>query len=670
MFKQLQYTLQLALLFSVTTPVLAVQLDTLAPPPVRVVDELGINVATGQPVQSLTTVSIGAERGLSHDMRVYTNHLDGKKSLVQAYIDKYAGNARYVKVSNNDAYLRSDEKGILTPQVYSSLVDDGNHLWLMRVFGPAGSHEFMLNSDGASFTPVGDLRHSLRHEIRDGRSTLIWRTPEGIESLYWATTGGNTLGESGVSGKRDLRAVIYPDGFKLTIEEGAVTTNTGFMLKYGLPKYGEGNSRWVLNPNYIAGINLAVQHCASARGSACDTDGWPTARFGWPPGAPESLFNSEGMKNIIKVTDQHGGITEYHYETHNICRFSEVDGAGVSQWCLERNPGDNRFSPRLVAVKSAHSSTPDFRYTYKNDGRFTGATSDLGLMGIALVQTYWDVHTKEGVLTKGVHQNRSVGYGKPWEINQAGDYARGGVGVARVEMSASFPNVFQYVSSTKDGNFYFEINARNFVTSHVGPSGLRKHYSYDHRGNLHAITANGVTVMQALYPASCTNANFRYCNKPVWVKDGKGAQTDYSYHVASGQVASVTGPAVSANGVSTRPATRYQYTQKYAYYRKHSDSVERADSPLWLPASEFHCRTTNANPSGCDGGELDTVRTHYYYGPQDGSPNNLLLRGKSVTAEGDVGVVSTRVTCYAYDNAGNRIAETLPKGASVLESCP
>lgn len=290
MIKKLQYTLQLTLMLSIPTAVLAVQLDTLAPPPVRVVDDVGVNVATGQPVQSLDTVRIGGERGLSHDIRVYANHLDGTKSFVQGYIDKYAGNARYVKVSKYDAYLRQDEKGILTPQISDSLADDGNYLYLMRVFGPVGSQEFRLSSDGTTFTPVGDLRHSLRHEIRDGKSTLIWRTPEGIESIYWAETGESTLGESGVSGKRDLRSVIYPNGFKLTIEEGAVTTNTGFMLKYGLPKYGEGNYRWSLNPNYIAGINLAIQSCSPARGSPCDTEGWPTARFGWPTGAPESFF--------------------------------------------------------------------------------------------------------------------------------------------------------------------------------------------------------------------------------------------------------------------------------------------------------------------------------------------------------------------------------------------
>ena len=78
-------------------------------------------------------------------------------------------------------------------------------------------------------------------------------------------------------------------------------------------------------------------------------------------------------------------------------------------------------------------------------------------------------------------------------------------------------------------------------------------------------------------------------------------------------------------------------------------------------SEESYCRTSAATSSGCTQSN-DEVIIGYDYGPV-GSANNLSLRGMVVTAEGQ----SLR-TCYAYDDLGNRISETLPKAA--LSSCP
>jgi YD repeat-containing protein len=58
----------------------------------------------------------------------------------------------------------------------------------------------------------------------------------------------------------------------------------------------------------------------------------------------------------------------------------------------------------------------------------------------------------------------------------------------------------------------------------------------------------------------------------------------------------------------------------------------------------------------------DEVLTTYDYGPDSG-PNNLLLRGKAVTADG-----KTARTCYAYDALGNKISET--SANAQLANCP
>lgn len=646
-------------------PALATQDNIMAPPPVDLVDELGVNGATGQPVQRLTTVSIGGENGLSHHIQVYANHFDAKGSPLAGYIDKFSGNARYVKASSSRSRIRRESNGVLTVEVGTSLVDDGNYLYVMRVFGPVGNQDFILNEDGATFSPIGDMRHSLKHEIRNGRSTLIWRTPEGVESIYWAINGSNSPGPAGVSGKRDLRTIIYPNGLRLEIAEGGVTSNLGFMLKYGLPNQYSGDAWKEYNPSYIAGINLAEQYCSVARTASCGTNGWPIARFDWPVGSPQIFYSHEGKMNLFKVTDHHGGVTEFHYQAQNICLYDVVEVSGQGQLCQQQYPGIEKLSPRLVAVKSASSEVADYRYTYKNDGRLQNVLSSG-----PRVQTYWNVSSKEGLLSKIEHRGRIQGYGAPWAVEQNGGIMGRGISGGQVETLTYNPGVFHRVSLTKQGEFRYESNSRNFITSHS--LGLLKNYSYDSRGNLVRISApaNGdLTLQRAQYPSSCNDTNFRYCNKPLWIEDANGSRTDYTYHAQSGQVETVTKPAVPVGGSNIRPRTTYSYSQMYAYYKKNSNTVERADYPVWKLASEFTCRTSAATASGCAAGELDKVETRYYYGPQNGTPNNLHLRGVSVTAAGDTGALETRVTCYEYDRYGNKTAEIRPKGASSLTSC-
>ena len=112
------------------------------------------------------------------------------------------------------------------------------------------------------------------------------------------------------------------------------------------------------------------------------------------------------------------------------------------------------------------------------------------------------------------------------------------------------------------------------------------------------------------------------CNKPVWVKDAKGNQTDYVYSDTHGGVLKVTSPAVN----SIRPQTRYEYQQMEARYRNASGQIVASGEPIWMLVKEEFCMTSNASGNG------QTLRT-----------------------------------CYYYDDFGNRIAETQPNAE--LSSC-
>lgn len=156
----------------------------------------------------------------------------------------------------------------------------------------------------------------------------------------------------------------------------------------------------------------------------------------------------------------------------------------------------------------------------------------------------------------------------------------------------------------------------------------------------------------------CTSP--KTCAQPSVVTDANGHVTDRTFSAVHGGLLTATGPAV--NGI--RPQTRYEYDTRQA---RLSDGGP-AGPPIWLLMRERSCRTTAASGPSCAGGAADEVITDYDYGPASG-PNNLLLRGKTVTSI-DSGVTTTLRTCYGYDSLGRRISETQPNGTANLSACP
>lgn len=148
---------------------------------------------------------------------------------------------------------------------------------------------------------------------------------------------------------------------------------------------------------------------------------------------------------------------------------------------------------------------------------------------------------------------------------------------------------------------------------------------------------------------NCPTLPRTICNKPIWRKDYKGNQTDYTY-AAHGGVETETGPAV--NGV--RPQVRYEYALRFARVSNGAGHSPEA-VPIYLPSRKAFCATGAASGWGCAILGDETVTT-YDYGPDSG-PNNLALRSETVTAGG-----VARRTCYGYDWQGNKISTTRPNG--------
>jgi YD repeat-containing protein len=205
------------------------------------------------------------------------------------------------------------------------------------------------------------------------------------------------------------------------------------------------------------------------------------------------------------------------------------------------------------------------------------------------------------------------------------------------------------------------------VTAAVRPAGNVNSYGYDGRGNLQTVTQIPLTVngsdstplvTNANYPSTCTN--IITCNKPTWVKDPKGNQTDFTYDPTHGGLLTETDPA-DATGI--RPQKRLTYVPRNAWYLNSSGAMTKDTNAIWVLSSESICRkgAPAASGTGCSLAN-DEVVTAYDYGPDSG-PNNLILRGKTIAADGE-----TLRSCFGHDKQGNKIWETSPNANP--SSCP
>lgn len=258
--------------------------------------------------------------------------------------------------------------------------------------------------------------------------------------------------------------------------------------------------------------------------------------------------------------------------------------------------------------------------------------------------------------------------GSTWTYTWSSPNLGGSLPYRELHLQAKDPlNNTQYAKSLKDYGKPFQFtNALNQTTNleHFGfgrsvsqeqsPEGNLRKYLYDPRGNLTEVRqvakpGSGLAdiVVTANYDADCTNP--KTCNKPNWIRDARGNQTDFTYDPTHGGVLTVTLPA-KPNGV--RPQTRYTYTALYPWYKTSAGgSPVQGPQAIWRLTSVSTCATQ----SSC-ANTADETRTTYTYG-SPGVANNLLRTAVTVAA-GDGSISAT--TTIAYDDVGNVVSEDGP----------
>ncbi len=578
---------------------------TIDAPEISMLDGNNVNLLTGKRVVTQTDLTIGGDMGLSHTIATYDDYFWG-------FRDDYMGGVANINFqSGYEAF--ADKRRVSIGQLSDVFYKSGS-AWL-----PVTSSNVRLVENPTSFI----------YTLSDGTEVTYSKSIKGSQIGFNDATATKIVYPNNKTVVMHFRSGVYQSG-NTTHRLQSVTSNTGYQLKYNYANNGNSlggypTPGWHF-PSSIIAINNAVEYCNPTANACSLNQTWPTVNYSWPASSA-ALFSGQTQ---FTVTDAEGRVTRY---TQNI--FSRnAEGGGAP------------FDVRITGIKAPTSPSADTEtYDYANlilCSRFSCNVlrSNVTLTSSAFGSTW-------------TYQPTANAHPAPSQNQSTGPE-----GVTKAVINSSLNTPISLNMSDGSTALYNLGTYDSRLLSLTKADGNKTSFEYDARGNLtkkieqpkpNANLAN--IIEEANYPSTCSN--YKTCNKPNWVKDGRGNRNDFTYHPSSGQMATSTSPAAS-NGV--RPKTRYSYTQQYAWVKNSAGAFVRAATPVWVINEERFCNkgATRVNNTGC---ELagDEVITRYEYGSNSG-PRNLHLKGISIIADGQ-----TQRTCYTYNALGQRVAETLPK---------
>lgn len=306
-----------------------------------------------------------------------------------------------------------------------------------------------------------------------------------------------------------------------------------------------------------------------------------------------------------------GVISSYQYNQ----QFTQQPSFS-SEIAVVDNAGNNyrlrlNSSGRVTAILRAGETTPSTSFTYNAIGRISAVDDPTG----RTTYTYTDSGSTRTTRVTDPHGQVSI---------------------------YTFQLPTQRMLSARDpsgGLTQWTYDQFGRPTSIRRPNGTVEQRVYDARGNLTSTTllpAAGSTEAPLTSTASFPCRTTATCNKPDWVRDARGNQTDFTYDQATGNVLSVIAPP-DASGV--RSVTQLQYTNVNGVQK-----LSRAS--LCLSAAS------------CAASASEQV-TEFSYGT-----NGWLA---SVTQRAGNGSVAA-TTSFAYDAIGNtvRVDGPLPGEADTV----
>ena len=585
--------------------------DPLIPPEFQIIDERGVNLSSGILNTSVANLSIGPKDSpLSYSLiskggYFFINNLNMVDNWSRLMVSNIACNRSGTPDPNCNVVDIGTSSSTFKVDIYPYKRYYGGQYKQEDPDALIGNTSY-ISEDGTKYI------FNYADSIAYGEQSNV------LHNAFYST--GRVFLVSEIQQPSGLFIKIHYKRYNGFVRKQAVTASNGYMLKYiytsPIELVGNGTNFSSISPSVVVALNAAVDYCDPMADVCSFTKNWPKLNY--------SVDMANRKLSITDTTELAKNIvTDINFLPTQIS--TEFRNKNVTyKYSMPFNLASAYLSP-INVVQSISDSGQLWLYNLVS---VQGGQTTLRTNTMTITDSLQSKYVMSSYFT-------TSGTSFTWRPPEKG--------IRSQSIGMDFANYRTGFSDFENNSVQYTKNPRgNNTKTSIKPK---------------TTSTDTIVDLIADYDVSCTNR--LKCNKPNWTRDGDGNQTDYTYHLDSGFPSSVIQPA-DANGV--RPAKRYSYAQRHAWVKNASGGYSPAATPIWLLAEERSCRTTATLGSACVGGSADEVVISYDYGP-DAGPNNLLLRGIVVTADGQ----SLR-TCYGYDAAGNRISETKPKAGPT--SCP
>lgn len=593
------------------------EFDEMPDPPVReMTDSKGINMGTGQAGAPGMHISIGGKgSGIGTS--------PGRERYLQ---DNHTGTLTEIvitTVNTNDP----EELDGYDPGTYYKVSAQGRS----EVFEKSGSSFINLMETGGTLSCTSS---SCTYIDKHGLNvTFNKNIKNGYNKCYNSQLDGQPCSSGYQTRYRNIgmqSVAVLPDGEKLTYTYrpkpgesslsnayiSAVRSSLGWMLKYYFSSKTmsqDGNSYYSEVDRSVTAINYSVEYC-NPGAEHCNglSNPWRSSEMH----AEQTLtYPNNAAYNWIKTTTSTitnpGGYSDSYSNSYDDIGYSYSEGydsyGGVST---------NYYKPGCAYYNGSCSTTSE-----------SGKVKQVQIGGSQYTFDYSFASTPE---------------------SPDGTYS--------VDLKRFRPNYYIDNLNRKHRYTYHDqwktrvhkIIDPDATPSVDNPSGGYTEYLYDGRGNIEYIKrfpkgSGTPLVTRAIYPSSCSNK--KICNKPTAIIGEDGVRRDFTYHAQSGNIKTVTWPAVDGD----RAQIRYTYEQKTPKVRSSSGSLVNSD-PVWKLTKVSKCLVGDLN--SCVGGTNEHV-TEYEY-----NHNNLLLTKKTErTGDGSISLATT----MNYDIYGNLRGKNGPR---------
>ncbi len=448
--------------------------------------------------------------------------------------------------------------------------------------------------------------------VQSSQTTYQMTTEDGTKVTYDTTFINDSFESRFITTPDQAPGVIgtatsatKPDGEVLTYyyipnsdgsrELRSVESSLGWMVKINSSYVSRNISGWAVQrpePNNISIVNRSVDYCSGTT-LTCSVSN-------------STLVPSIGVSTADGKTFQY---TDYNGQPiftmgYNSYSFPSGAGYGYAQGCTT-------YCPRIL-VDALSTGSSVWNYSVTN------STNNDPTLSIVTVSST-DPYGKTSSLKRTYIDYRPLQFTD--EIGRSISYSYDGNNYVVTE---TWPDATYSGTTLTGGYTQYDYNSRKDIIDIK---------TYPKGGGQPLVTS-------FTYEASCTDSNFRYCNKPETVTDPRGNTTTYTYAPEHGGVRTKTAP---ADAQGRQAQSRYTYAQ---YYPREKDSTGALINslPVWRVSSISECiNSLPGNPTSCVGSTDEVVTTFSYQN------DNVLLTSKTVArGDGSNAVTST----YGYDYAG------------------